>query len=57
MLNMCLDAVVQQLLSFANICRGKSKGRISQTPWGIPTKGYRTRKNVRTDKFVRLARR
>lgn len=23
--------------------RGKSKGRISQTPWGKPTKGYRTR--------------
>lgn len=29
--------------------RGKSKGRISQTPWGKPTKGYRTRNNKRTD--------
>ncbi len=29
--------------------RGKSKGRISQTPWGKPTKGYRTRNNPRTD--------
>lgn len=29
--------------------RGKSKGRISQTPWGKPTKGYKTRRNTRTD--------
>lgn len=36
--------------------RGKSKGRISQTPWGMPCKGYRTRKNERTDKYIRLSR-
>ncbi len=36
--------------------RGKSKGRISQTPWGIPTKGYRTRKTTRTDQYIRLSR-
>ena len=29
--------------------RGKSKGRISQSPWGKPTKGYKTRNNKRTD--------
>jgi len=22
------------------------------TPWGVPTKGYKTRKNKTTDKFV-----
>jgi large subunit ribosomal protein L2 len=36
--------------------RGKSKGRISQTPWGKPTKGYRTRSNPRTDWSIRLSR-
>lgn len=36
--------------------RGKSKGRISQTPWGVPTKGYRTRKLSRTDQYIRLSR-
>lgn len=36
--------------------RGKSKGRISQTPWGVPTKGYRTRRNPRTDQYIRLSR-
>ena len=36
--------------------RGKSKGRISQTPWGKPTKGYRTRHNPRTDWAIRLSR-
>jgi large subunit ribosomal protein L2 len=36
--------------------RGKSKGRISQTPWGKPTKGYRTRNNKRTDWAIRLSR-
>lgn len=36
--------------------RGKSKGRISQTPWGKPTKGYRTRHNPRTDWSIRLSR-
>lgn len=36
--------------------RGKSKGRISQTPWGKPTKGYRTRSNPRTDWAIRMSR-
>ena len=36
--------------------RGKSKGRISQTPWGKPTKGYRTRHNPRTDWSIWLSR-
>lgn len=36
--------------------RGKSKGRISQTPWGKPTKGYRTRRNKRTDWTIRVSR-
>lgn len=36
--------------------RGKRKGRISQTPWGVPTKGYRTRKSARTDQYIRLSR-
>eukprot|EP00887_Chlorella_sp_A99_P003360 scaffold26.g3360.t1 len=36
--------------------RGKSKGRISQTPWGKPTKGYRTRHNPRTDWAIRVSR-
>lgn len=35
---------------------GKSKGRISQSPWGVPTKGYRTRKTTRTDQYIRLSR-
>lgn len=29
-----------------------SGGRHPVTPWGVPTKGYRTRKNKRTDKFI-----
>ncbi|KAK3281454.1 54S ribosomal protein L2 mitochondrial [Cymbomonas tetramitiformis] len=33
-----------------------SGGRPSCTPWGVPTKGYRTRNNKRTDVF-RVARR
>ena len=36
--------------------RGKSKGRISQTPWGKPTKGYRTRKNSRPDWAIWVSR-
>lgn len=36
--------------------RGKRKGRISQTPWGVPTKGFRTRKSTRTDQYIRLSR-
>jgi large subunit ribosomal protein L2 len=29
-----------------------SGGRYLVTPWGVPTKGYKTRKNKRTDKFI-----
>ena len=29
-----------------------SGGRHPCTPWGLPTKGYRTRKNKRTDKYI-----
>lgn len=29
-----------------------SGGRHPCTPWGVPTKGYKTRKNKRTDKFI-----
>lgn len=29
-----------------------SGGRHPCTPWGIPTKGYRTRKNKRSDKYI-----
>ena len=29
-----------------------SGGRHPCTPWGVPTKGYRTRKNKRTNKFI-----
>ena len=29
-----------------------SGGRHPVTPWGTPTKGYRTRKNKRTDRFI-----
>lgn len=29
-----------------------SGGRPSVTPWGIPTKGYRTRNNKQTDKYI-----
>ena len=32
---------------------GKSSGgRNPVTPWGVPTKGYKTRRNKRTDKFI-----
>jgi large subunit ribosomal protein L2 len=32
---------------------GKSKGgRIPVTPWGMPTKGYKTRRNKQTQKFI-----
>jgi len=27
-------------------------GRHPVSPWGIPTKGYKTRKNKRTDKMI-----
>ena len=36
--------------------RGKSKGRISQTPCGKHTKGYRTRNSKRTDWAIRGSR-
>lgn len=29
-----------------------SGGRHPVTPWGVPTKGYKTRRNKRTDKFI-----
>lgn len=32
---------------------GKTKGgRNPVTPWGVPTKGYKTRRNKRTDKYI-----
>ncbi len=31
---------------------GRSKGNHPQTPWGKPTKGYKTRQNKRTDKYI-----
>jgi large subunit ribosomal protein L2 len=31
---------------------GRSKGNHPQTPWGKPTKGYKTRSNKRTDKWI-----
>jgi large subunit ribosomal protein L2 len=31
---------------------GKSKGNHPQSPWGQPAKGYRTRHNPRTDRFI-----
>jgi large subunit ribosomal protein L2 len=36
---------------------GKSKGNHPQSPWGQPTKGYRTRRNRRTDKLIVKRRR
>ena len=29
-----------------------SGGRHPVTPWGVPTKGYKTRKNKSTDKYI-----
>jgi large subunit ribosomal protein L2 len=29
-----------------------SGGRHPCTPWGVPTKGYKTRKNKRTDQYI-----
>jgi large subunit ribosomal protein L2 len=34
-----------------------SGGRHPCTPWGVPTKGYRTRKNKRTDRYIVKRRR
>ncbi|MBI4743420.1 MAG: 50S ribosomal protein L2 [Actinobacteria bacterium] len=31
---------------------GKSKGHLPTTPWGVPTIGYRTRKNKMSDKLI-----
>lgn len=31
---------------------GRSKGNHPQTPWGKPTKGYRTRKNRASDQYI-----
>jgi large subunit ribosomal protein L2 len=31
---------------------GRSKGNHPQTPWGKPTKGYKTRHNKRTNKYI-----
>ena len=31
---------------------GRTWGRNPVTPWGVPTKGKRTRNNKRTDKFI-----
>ena len=36
---------------------GRSKGNHPQTPWGKPTKGYKTRKNKRTNKYIVQRRR
>jgi large subunit ribosomal protein L2 len=36
---------------------GCSKGNHPQTPWGVPTKGYRTRHNPRTDQYIVKRRR
>ena len=33
-----------------------SGGRHPVTPWGVPTKGYRTRTNKKTDKFIMRSR-
>ena len=31
---------------------GRNFGKHPVTPWGVPTKGYKTRKNKRTDKMI-----
>ena len=36
---------------------GKTSGRHPVSPWGMPTKGYKTRKNKRTDKMIVRRRR
>jgi large subunit ribosomal protein L2 len=35
---------------------GRSKGNHPQTPWGLPSKGYKTRHNKRTDRFIVMRR-
>lgn len=36
---------------------GRSKGNLPQTPWGKPTKGHKTRRNKRTDRWIVQRRR
>jgi large subunit ribosomal protein L2 len=36
---------------------GRSKGNHPQTPWGKPTKGYKTRRNKATEKYIVSRRR
>jgi large subunit ribosomal protein L2 len=31
---------------------GRNFGQHPVTPWGVPTKGYKTRNNKRTDKYI-----
>jgi large subunit ribosomal protein L2 len=35
---------------------GRSKGNHPQTPWGKPTRGFKTRHNKETDRFIRQRR-
>jgi len=36
---------------------GRSKGNHPQTPWGRPTRGFKTRHNKQTDRFIKQRRR
>jgi len=36
---------------------GRSKGNHPQTPWGRPTRGFKTRRNKQTDRFIKQRRR
>jgi large subunit ribosomal protein L2 len=36
---------------------GRSKGNHPQTPWGQPTRGFKTRRNKRTDRYIKERRR
>lgn len=35
---------------------GRNKGKHPRSPWGQPSKGYKTRRNKRTDKFILRSR-
>jgi large subunit ribosomal protein L2 len=35
---------------------GRSKGNHPQTPWGMPSKGFKTRRNKRTSRFIVMRR-
>ena len=35
---------------------GRSKGNHPQTPWGMPSRGYKTRHNKRTDRYIIMRR-